>query len=47
MDLSPLMLTLLVVLPALVLAGWTWFMLTRIDSDLLALETVQSRDFEI
>ncbi len=47
MNLPSLLLALLVVLPAIGLATWTWFAMSQIEADLLAFEGHQGLDFEI
>lgn len=47
MNLPSLLLALLIVLPAIGFATWTWFAMAQIESDLLAFEGHRGMDFEI
>lgn len=47
MYLPSMLLALIIVLPAIGLAAWTWFAMTQIEADLLALEGHKGMDFEI
>jgi hypothetical protein len=47
MYLPSLLLALLIVLPAIALATWTWLAMTQIEADLVAFEGHKGMDFEI